>query len=794
MLEHTLEVLEFEKIKDKLRNYVFSGLGKSKINEIIFYKKKEDIQKALKETSQLAFLLKNTNFPPLGIYDIREELRRARMENSYLYPEDLIKCSSTLRAMRMLKNYILSNKDDAPSLSHFADELNTFKHIEDEIEKAIDDNYTVKDTASKELGKIRIQIISYKSRIEKKLNDLLRNRDYSTAIQEEIITSRENRYVIPIKKDYKGRISGIVLDTSNSGNTLFVEPSIVVEDNNTLMALIVEEKQEEIRILKKITALITDKWKEISNNLKILGEFEFLYAKSRLSIDMKCNEVEVNDEGLFRIYKARHPLLEGEVVPVDLIIGKDYRMLIITGPNTGGKSVSLKNFGLLTLMVSAGIPIPASIDSQVSTVDNIYTDIGDEQSISQNLSTFSSHIKRISKILKMATNRSLVLIDEIGAGTDPREGSAIGIAVLEELLKRNSTTVVTTHFTKIKNFALRKQKVETASCEFDIDTLSPTYRIIYGIPGESNAITIAKRLGLHWSIVKRANQLFIKDNDKSDSIIKTLTDEKIKYTKLLEIYEQKIKEITHKDELIREKEQELLEKEKKLKKEQLGETMNIIQNARKEVLNLIKEAKASVGSKNSTDVGKVMGEIEKISSEIKNVIKEEQNIEEESEFIEDADGEIKEGDSVLIKTLGKIGSVIQIGKKSDITVQVGGIKFVLSKSDLVKQIEKKKNGQLKKSDIGVSITTTSEIFETPPFELNLIGLRGEEAVKKSEQYIEALHYYNRELGRIVHGKGEGILRKLITEMLKNHPYVKSFRPAHINEGGHGVTEVLIKLD
>lgn len=808
MLTHTLEVLEFEKIKNRLRQHIFSGLGKTAVDYITFYKNKEDIQKALKEVSELSFLLENTDFPPLGIHDIRKELKRAKLENSYLDPEGLVKTESTLRAVRSLKSYLHSNKEYAPTLRAFEAKLLTFKYIEDRISNAIDDNnYQIKDTASKELSKIRSQIITYKSKIEKKLGNLLRDKNYVRAIQESIITIREGRYVIPIKKDYKGKLSGIVLDTSSSGNTLFMEPSTVVEANNQLMSLLVEEKQEEIRILKKITALITQKWNEINDNLNTISQFELVYAKAQVSIKTNSNEVSVNDEGIFNIRKAKHPLLSGEVVPVDLIVGQKYKMLIITGPNTGGKTVSLKTLGLLTLMVMAGMHIPADKDSKVSIVDNIFTDIGDEQSITQNLSTFSSHIKRITNILKKATNKSLVLIDEIGAGTDPREGSAIGIAVLEQLLRKKTTAIVTTHFAKIKNFGLRKSKIETASCEFNIKTLSPTYRILYGIPGDSNAITIAKRLGLNWHIVRRASQLYKKGNEKSDSVIKSLSNEKTKYSKLLEIYEQKLKETTTKEDQLRKKEEELKEKESLLKKEKLRDISEFIQESRKEILKLVKEAKAYAKNNNQIkEIGKSMSGLDKLSKDVKNMLSDENdkindtinNSEKEENSVEkniindiiNEDAEIKVGDDVKIKTLGKTGKVLQKGKKNDFTVQVGGIKFVLPKSDLAKIIEKKNNN--KYDNVNVTVTTSSDIFDSPPFELNIIGMRGEEAVKKSEKYIEALHYADRDVGRIVHGKGEGILRKLITDMLKNHPYVKSFRSALPNEGGYGVTEVLVK--
>lgn len=791
MLKHSLEVLEFDKIKDRLNNYVFSGLGRDRINNINFNSNLNDIKKSLKETTELKFLLENTNFPAMGVHDIRSMLKRARMENSYLDAEDLVKTASTLKAFRTLKSYLQKNKEDAPTLFPYSENITTYKYIEDDINKAIDDNtYTIKDTASRDLSKIRMQIINYREKIEKKLNSLLRNKNYVQAIQENIITVREDRYVIPIKKDHKGKIQGIVLDTSSSGSTLFIEPSSVVEDNNTLMSLLVEEKQEIIRILKKITALITNKWQEIHENLKLIADFEFLYAKSKFSIETDSNEIDVNDNGIFKIKKAKHPLLTGEVIPIDLIIGDEYNMLIITGPNTGGKTVSLKNIGLLTLMVMAGLHIPADKDSKVSIVDNIFTDIGDEQSISQNLSTFSSHIKRISKILKKATDKSLVLIDEIGAGTDPREGSAIGIAVLEQLLSRKSKTLVTTHFDKIKNFALRKKMVETASCEFNIKTLSPTYHLLYGIPGDSNAITIAKRLGLHWTVLRRATKLFKKDgNGSSDSVIKTLTDEKKRYQELIEIYEEKLKTIRDKEDQIEQKSKKLKEKESQLKRGEIKDISELIQNTRRELLSIIKEAKSS--EKDTKKLGKKINKIEKLSDEIKSVsenIKTEETSKNEKEILE-LEGDINTGDEVKIKNLEKIGKVVEIGKKGDVTVQVGGIKFVLPKSDLIKIA---KTNDEKKDNVSVSVTTSSDLFDTPPYELNIIGMRGEEAVQKSERYIEALHYSEREMGRIVHGKGEGILRRLINDMLKNHPYVKSYKSAHPDNGGFGVTEVLIK--
>ncbi len=794
MLKHTIQVLEFEKIKLKLKNFVHSGLGKYKIDNIKFSNDIEEIIQSLREVTDLCYLFKNSSFPGLGIHDIRNELKRAKLENSYIDPEGLVKVNSTLRAIRKLKEYLKRMEEEAPSLIHYHQDLSTFKYIEDSINKAIDENnYSIKDSASKELSHIRNQIINYKGRIEKKLSDILRNKDYTKAIQESLITVREDRYVIPIKKDYKGRISGIVLDTSSSGNTLFMEPSAVIEDNNTLMSLLVEEKQEEIRILKKITSQITENWNSIHDNLDIISKFELLYAKSKLSNEMDCNEINVNNEGIFQIYKSRHPLLTGDVVPIDLKLGNDYNMLIITGPNTGGKTVSLKTLGLLTLMTMAGMHVPADKDSNISIVDNVYTDIGDEQSIQQNLSTFSSHIQRISKILRKASSKSLVLIDEIGAGTDPREGSSIGIAILEELLNRKSKVMVSTHFARIKNFGLRKKRVETASCEFDLKTLSPTYRILYGVPGESNAITIAKKLGLYWKVVKRANKLFNKSTDKSESVIKTLTQEKTKYTKLLEVYEQKIKELSDKEEKLRKRENIINEKENKIKKGKLSDTMDLIQKSRKDILNLIKEAKSFSNNQNNKELGKKIGEIDRISSKIKEEFGEDKSnySEEIEETVEN--GEIQEGDSVKVKNLGKTGTVVNIDHKGDVTVQVGGIKFILPKSDLVKlNKETNKHNKKENDNNSISVTTSSNIYESPPFELNLIGMRGEEAVKKAENYIESLYYSDREFGRIVHGKGEGILRKLITDLLRKHSFVKKYSSASPDEGGFGVTEFTLK--
>ncbi len=794
MLEHSLEVLEFYKIKEKLSSNVISGLGKSKVENIKFFKDKDKIKNSIREVSELVYLFKNTQLPSLKIFDIREELKRAKMENSYINPEGLIKVASTLEAIRNMKSYLKMNEEEAPSLQHYATELTPIKHIEDRIIQAIDKtNYEVKNTASRELAKIRIKISSGKNRIEKKLNSILHNPSLQNAIQESIITTREGRYVIPIKKDHKGKMPGIVLDTSSSGNTLFIEPSSIIEDNNSLMAGIIEEKQEIIRILKNITALITERWTEINNNLNTIGKIELLYAKTRLSIEQNAKEVDINSDGIFNITNAKHPLLTGNIVPINLKLGKEYNMLIVTGPNTGGKTVSLKTLGILTLMAMAGMHVPADSDSTISVVDNIFTDIGDEQSIQQNLSTFSAHVKRISRILKKATENSLILIDEIGAGTDPKEGSSIGIAILEELLKRKSKTMVSTHYAKIKNFSLQKEKVETASCEFDMKTLSPTYKILYGIPGESNAIAIAKRLGMDWKIIKRANKLFSKNSDKSESVIKTLTNERERYTKLLESYEKKLKLLSEKEEKQRIKELELKEAENLIKKGEIKETLSLLQDSRKEILNLMKEAKKDSQNIDNQKLGKKIGELDKIASKIRDNYGEKDHPLKEDietlEYQEIKDEEIKENDKVKVKNLNKTGTVVDINKKGDITVQVGGIKFVLQKEDVIKIETNEKD---KKNETSVSVTTTSEIYETPPFELNVIGMRGEEAVKRADKYIESLHYSDRNFGRIVHGKGEGILRRLIYDLLKNHPLIKSHQPAKPEHGGFGVTEIELK--
>ncbi|MDH4127943.1 MAG: endonuclease MutS2 [Spirochaetota bacterium] len=780
MKNHTSKVLEWNKIKEKLKELCQSPLGELEVDNLECLNNLSDINLKLNESLEMKKLLEETSFPKIEIFNITPELDRSKIQNSYLSTEELLRVAVSLKACREIRQHILQFKDRFIYLLKVALEIETFKMLEDKIFGAIDPNGMLTDKASPELKLIRQDIRHKKSNIEKKLHSILRHKDNLPSIQEPIVTLRENRYVIPIKKDHKGKLKGIVLDTSNSGETLFIEPDSVIEENNSLIALFRMEKEEEIRILKRFTTDIREKHDLIKRSLEKSAYLDIVYAKGKLAIKINANMPDINDKGIFKLFNARHPLLKGNVVPINIFIGEDYNILIITGPNTGGKTVALKTLGLLSIMAMAGLLIPAQEGSRISITDNIFIDSGDEQSIEQNLSTFSGHIKRIIQIIQHATHKSLVLIDEIGAGTDPKEGSTLSIVLLDRLREIGCKVMVSTHYSNLKSYHLMHQGVENTSCEFDIETLKPTYKLIYGVSGKSNALEIARRLGLDEKIVAKAEMLIKEEMSPQDNLIDSIYEEKDRVSKLIERYNKKLNELSLKESELKIKEDIIKREAKDLKEKQLNEDLNIIAETRKKVIKLFDNVRES-----NFDREKLKETLIQVEEERSKTQKALEEIDDSKPPV-DSDYEWHIGDSVHLISLNKSGKINAISKSS-VTVQIGDIKVKTDFSDL----------QFSSSTLDLSpyeeiIPSYNTSESSAPLELYLLGLRGDEAVTETEKYIESLYLLGREKGRIVHGKGAGILRTRIEEVLKKHPHVKSFNLARPEEGGYGVTEILLK--
>jgi DNA mismatch repair protein MutS2 len=781
MLTYSVKKLEFDEIKKMLSEYCQSDYGRYELELMRFMRNKEDADNALFCVDEAYKLLSLQKIIFDTWFNVFEEIKRSKLKNTVLSALDLYKAARTLKTASKAKDFFL--KQNTPNINKIAQDIRPFEDITSDILSNISKEGLIFDKASKELYDVRQLIRSLKTELEDKLEAFIRRKENQHFIQEFIVTQRENRYVIPVKKDHKGKIKGIVLDTSNSGETLFIEPERIVEKNNRLIELVKQEKQEEYKILKRLSSYLTKHQSEIKESLRAFGRLDLIVAKASFAGATKSSRPVINDEGYWDIKKAYHPILGRSAVPIDISIGKDFYQLIITGPNTGGKTVSLKTLGLLTLMALSGMYIPADDNSIISIVDTIFLDIGDEQSIQQNLSTFSGHIKRILKILKTAGDKSLVLIDELGAGTDPADGAALGVSVLERLLEKKTRVVVTTHFEQIKNYAYFNSFVETASMEFDVQTLTPKYRLLMGISGKSDALLIAGKLGLDKGITDRAKSLQSRGMFTNEELFAELNKEKMKYIELTSQASAKLKDADKKLKDAAKKEEELRNLERELKSKEIFKAIDEVNEARKELLNIRKRLKDK-----KLDEEELKKETAGLENAARKLYKKSE--EKEKKVRPKADiNNLKPGDRVILVNLNKQGIIHEThSDKNMVTVSVGSIKIKTDISEIEVPTSADNYYENKKEP---SFMVTHNI-KKPSLECHVRGMRADEAMRNVEEYIEGLIVYNIGKGRIVHGKGEGILREIIHEYLKDHSSVDSFKLAHSNEGGWGVTEVFLK--
>ncbi len=792
MNEKTLKVLEYYKIVEMLEEKAESQLGRERVKKINPSTEIVEVEKMQEETEEALELIMRRGNPPLyGIYDISHELKMVDI-GGVLSPGSLLKVSDSLRVSRSLKKYMKEIKEDDedkyPIIKGLIDDLRVFTNIEQEINNAIINENEISDNASSKLRSIRRQIVGKNQSIKDKLNSITGSARYKKYLQDSIVTVREGRYVVPIKQENKAYFPGIVHDQSSSGATLFVEPMAVVELNNELRELEIEERKEIERILKELSQLVANEGDNIRNNQRILQELDFIFAKGKLALEMNATKPILNDEGYINIKKARHPLLALEiVVPIDIYLGKDFNSLVITGPNTGGKTVTLKTVGLITLLAQSGLHIPADFNSQVGVFKQVFADIGDEQSIEQSLSTFSSHMTNIIKILDEVNDNSLVLFDELGAGTDPTEGAALAMAILDNLLKRNIRTIATTHYSQLKIYALTTDGVRNASVEFDVETLRPTYRLLIGVPGKSNAFEISKRLGLQDYIIEDAKTLVSKENVEFEDVLqaidkdrRTIEEEKFMIDKL-------------------KSEVENLEKELKLEKEKAQVARDkIILEAKEEARSILRIAKEE------SDI--IVRELREISSEIekdknRKIQETQEKLKLQLDEVErdlsanvlnvkskEPPKNLKIGDTVEVLSLNQVGSVLELpDEDGNLMVQVGIMKVNVHISSLrrVKLEEKEKNKASMKAIIKSKSSTVKN-------EIDLRGKTLDEALLDLDKYIDDIFISRLQEAYIIHGKGTGVLREGIQSYLKTHRHIKSFRNGKHGEGGDGVTVIEIK--
>ena len=670
------------------------------------------------------------------------------------------------------------------------EDLSPLTQISEEILKCIISEDQIADDASPTLKKIRREISSTNDKIHSQLISML-NGSMRSYLQDAVITMRDNRYCIPVKAEYKSQVSGMIHDQSSTGSTVFIEPAAVVNLNNRIRELGLEEQKEIEVILAQLSAKVGEYSEEIVQDQKIMTMLDFIFAKGRLAIEQNATRPIFNDEHIISIRKGRHPLLDPKkVVPIDIRIGEDFDLLIVTGPNTGGKTVSLKTVGLLTLMGQAGLHIPAGDRSRLSVFKKVYADIGDEQSIEQSLSTFSAHMKNIVAILKHADEDSLCLFDELGAGTDPTEGAALAIAILDHLHERGIRTMATTHYSELKVYALSTSFVENACCEFDVDSLSPTYRLLIGIPGKSNAFAISKRLGLKDYIIESAKRQIETDKESFEDLISDLETKRV-------IVERDKEEIAESKKRIKELEQALEKKSGKIE----DQREQILREAREEAREILQDAKDTaddmIMSLNKANQGIDVRELEKKRTKVRDKIGETNS---KLSIKKETSGkktlkpqDLKLGDDVKVLSMGLKGIVNSLpDAKGNLFVQCGIIRSRVNISDLELISEDiQSENRTKKGSSGISKIKMSKSYSVSP-EINLLGKTVDEAIHELDKYLDDAYLAHLPSVRIVHGKGTGALRSAVMNHLKRIKYVESYRQGEFGEGDAGVTIAVFK--
>lgn len=785
MKERTLRILEFNKIKNKLRNYAVTSGGKELIDNLTPYGSVFEVEKKLEETNEALDILIRKGTPPFeGLYETKEELERAG-KGGVLNPGQLIKIGNMLRCSRKFKDYVARKDDEIgyKNLEDLAYILVPLKNLESEIDNAIISEEEISDKASGTLYNIRRSLKEKNSSVREKINSIVRSN--SKYLQDSLYTMRGDRYVLPVKAEYKGAVSGLVHDQSSTGATLFIEPISLVNLNNEIKELMLKEKAEIERILSELSSKVYDNIDTIKSNSNILRELDFIFSKGKYASALNAIKPTVTTDRSFDIIAGKHPLIDPKtVVPSDIYLGKDFTTLMITGPNTGGKTVTLKTVGLLHLMALSGLLIPAKDGSTIGFFKDIFADIGDEQSIEQSLSTFSSHMTNIVSILDEANSNSLVLFDELGSGTDPVEGAALAVAIIETLNKRGSRIIATTHYSELKGYALKTPGVENASVEFDVETLRPTYRLLIGIPGKSNAFEISKRLGLSTDVISKAKDFMSEENLQFEDLIRDLQEKSIVANRdAREAYR------------IKQEAEELKAKyDEKLKKLDTVRD-KVYDEARQEAKNIISRAKDE-----ADEIVKAMRELEKmgISGGGRNRLEEERRKlktsleEKEAAMIKSKENtgevitKVKLGMEAFLPSLNQRVIIISNpDNKGDVQVEAGIMKINVKLKDLRKVPNEPKKKEKKKRELKLNMKAIDS-------RIDLRGMDSEEACYRTDKYLDEAYLGNLGEVTIVHGKGTGILRKAINDMLKRHPHVKSYRLGVYGEGGDGVTIVELK--
>lgn len=778
-------ILEFDKIKKQLTEFASSSLGEQAILELAPATDFQVVQKSQLETEEGAKIIRLRGSAPItGLTDVFAHLKRLEIGGD-LNGLEIYQIGSNLRVSRQMKNFmtdLLEMGVELPLLGALSDELLVLKEVEEDIAISVDESGKILDTASEALSTIRRTLRRTEDRVREKLESYLRDRNASKMLSDAVITIRNDRYVIPVKQEYKGHYGGIVHDQSASGQTLFIEPQSVVDLNNERKALQAKEKQEIERILAEISASLAGWINEIHHNTFILGRYDFIFAKARFGKAMKAVTPHLSGAGIVHLIAARHPLLDAaNVVANDIYLGEDFTTIVITGPNTGGKTITLKTLGLLTLMAQSGLQIPAQEDSTIAVFEHVFADIGDEQSIEQSLSTFSSHMTNIVSILEKVNHKSLILYDELGAGTDPQEGAALAIAILDASHEKGASVVATTHYPELKAYGYNRVHATNASVEFNVETLSPTYKLLIGVPGRSNAFDISRRLGLSENIITEARSLVDTESADLNDMISSLEEKR----NLAETEYEEARELARgADALLKDLQKEITnyyQQKDKLMEQAREKAANIVTKAEVEAEEIIHELRTmqlngAAGIKEhelidaKTRLGKAKPKT--INKTIPQAPKQKPHV-------------FQVGDNVRVLSLGQKGTLLNKISDKEWNVQIGIIKMKIKTTDL----EYIQPETPKKQRIITSVHSSDSPAKS---ELDLRGERYEDALQKVDKYLDEALLAGYPQVAIIHGKGTGTLRTGVTEYLKNHRMVKSIRFGAAAEGGNGVTIVEFK--
>lgn len=783
----TLKTLEFEKILNILSSFAKNDGAKAKAMSLIPSSDFRVVEQTLEETDTAATLILKYGSPELVfITDVTESKKRLNVGGG-LSMSELLNIARVLKGARLMKKY---TPEQTGILSGYIEELLPDKRLEERITSSIISEDEMADNASPELYNIRRKISSVSAKIKSSLDDMIRSAHYKKLLQDPIVTVRNNRYVVPVKAEHRSEVRGIAHDMSASGSTIFIEPESVVSANNELHELEIKERNEIERILLEISAEVFEIVENIDINYDTLIHLDFVFAKAKMALDMKAVMPSINQNGIVKINRGRHPLIDRKsVVPVDIELGESFDSLIVTGPNTGGKTVVLKTIGLFALMTQAGLHIPAGDNTVMAIFPDIFADIGDEQSIEQSLSTFSSHMTNIVEIQKKFTMGSLVLFDELGAGTDPVEGAALATAIIESFRQKGARIAATTHYSELKLYALSTDGVENASCEFDVTTLSPTYRLLIGIPGRSNAFAISEKLGLSKSIIEHSKNLLSEENIQFEDVLTSIEENRLKAERNSE---ETIRLRKETEELRRElkAERDKIEKQKdKIYDKAREKAEKIITRAQAEIDEMLEKAKLAQKENDDKEALRQMLELKRqLGLKLKSNTSPKPKTAPRGKSVNL--NSLKLGATVMLNDIGDKGSVLSINKKDNTAqVQVGIMKITAKAENLSlvkeQEIDTPKAYTPKK-------TGTSLRRDSVKNEIDLRGMMLEEALDAVDKFLDECSVAGLNTVSIIHGKGTGVLRSGIQSMLRKHPHIKTFRLGRYGEGENGVTIAELK--